>query len=481
MTCHADGVDYAIAVTCGILTGIFDAVVVGEWNFAEAKKASNEEINKKVLAYAQKDPDYKKFIENKRTNNDPNRLDNAIEFLENKYKLPGDGAYKQFKNLGVTDATHHLDDFCHHPTLIGLVCCVIVQFTGSATYRSSTGNVIKTPIEINQYGKLVSEAKWGKVFAGVINWFFNVAQTLKNRKGHLMSDIAGSSTSVGKGNEGAGLPGSFLSTAKELAALPCFQDTQFSENLRKAFQNGFGTGKSQVDLGPFNSLFEGASSNLDMRTEMAVKHELRRQALPVIMNEILVRGLYFIRHFIREMKEKQSIKELDFKAIMPFRNRTIVRMMTIASGTFTAIDMADAAIHSAIKSGGIANPAFLSNMVLRVNFVGVGRFAVAVSTDVGMGVKRSFKRNERIKLYQEQIALTDAKIFYKQADMWISAENAGETIDKAYSMMEKTSTYYCESIQDISDNLEMISDYIPRIEEKNHGLLDEINDILTWE
>ena len=38
LTNHADGLDYAVAVTSGVITGIIDATVVGEWNFQEAKK-----------------------------------------------------------------------------------------------------------------------------------------------------------------------------------------------------------------------------------------------------------------------------------------------------------------------------------------------------------------------------------------------------------------------------------------------------------
>lgn len=481
LTNHADGIDYAIAVTCGIITGIFDAVIVGEWDFKNAKAISNQQINEKVMDFAKKDPGYVDFLGKKRTKSkDPNRLDNAIEFLEKKYKLPGDGEYKPYKDYGITDKTHHLDDFCHHPTLVGLVCCILVQFTGIAKYRSSSGEVIKVPIEVNEYGNLVSQETWGKFFAGIINWFFNVAKTIKNRKGHLLSDMAGSSTAVGKGNEGAGIPGSFLATAKELAALPCFEDTNFAENLRKAYQNGIGVGKKQLDLGAFNSLFQGASSKVDMRTEMAVKHELKRQAVPVIINELLVRGLYFIRRFIMQMKQKHSIAELDWREVMPFRNRTIVRMMTVASGTFTAIDMADAAIRSAIKSGGFNAPAFLSNMILRVNFVGVGRFAVAVATDAGMGLKRNYLRGERMKLYSELIFYTDAKVFYKQADMWISAENAGEAIEKAYEMMETTTAFLLESMHEMGEDLNKIGTYIPEIKKKNERLLEDMNDILTW-
>ncbi len=227
-------------------------------------------------------------------------------------------------------------------------------------------------------------------------------------------------------------------------------------------------------------MFQGASSKADMRTEMAVKHEMKRQAVPVIINELLVRGLYFIRRFIMQMRQKQTVAELDWKGVMPFRNRTIVRMLTIASGTFTAIDMADAAIRSAIKSGGFNAPAFLSNMILRVNFVGVGRFAMAVVTDVGMGIKRNQLRKERMKLYSELIFYTDAKVFYKQANMWISAENAGVAIEKAYEIMEASTVFFMESMRDIGDNLHKISEYVPEIEKKNEKLLEEINDVLMW-
>ena len=213
---------------------------------------------------------------------------------------------------------------------------------------------------------------------------------------------------------------------------------------------------------------------------MAVKHEMKRQAVPVIINELLVRGLYFIRRFIMQMRQKQTVAELDWKGVMPFRNRTIVRMLTIASVTFTAIDMADAAIRSAIKSGGFNAPAFLSNMILRVNFVGVGRFAMAVVTDVGMGIKRNQLRKERMKLYSELIFYTDAKVFYKQANMWISAENAGVAIEKAYEIMEASTVFFMESMRDIGDNLHKISEYVPEIEKKNEKLLEEINDVLMW-
>ena len=88
-----------------------------------------------------------------------------------------------------------------------------------------------------------------------------------------------------------------------------------------------------------------------------------------------------------QMKEKGSVLNLNWTALLPSNNGTIVRMITISSGTFTAVDMADAAIRGAIRSGG--NWAvFTEKFILRVNFVGVGRFAVACSSEVIMAIRK---------------------------------------------------------------------------------------------
>lgn len=301
LTNHADKLDYTIAIASGLLTGIIDTLFVGKWDFANAKAWSNKEVYKKVIDFAQRDPEYQSFIARKHSNNEENRLNNAVEFLEKKYKLPGDSEWN-YKESSITSKSHHLDDFCHHPTVIGLICCVVVQFNSDpkSIYFDSTGNPMNLPVTVNEHGKFVGRNKAEKMFAGIINWFLNVAQTIANRKGHLMSDMAGSYSSTKRKTEGMGISGGVLSTMKELSSLKCFRDTDFALNLRKAYQHGIGNGKNQIDLGAFNALFEGASSKFDMRTELAVGHELKRQALPLIINEILVRACYFVRHLIIE-------------------------------------------------------------------------------------------------------------------------------------------------------------------------------------
>lgn len=463
LTNHADGLDYAIAVSSGILCGLIDSFVVGEWNFKDAKAYSNKQVNEKVMQFA------------KKHGYEGNRLDGAVKFLESKFKLPGDADWK-FPNSNITAKTHHLDDFCHHPTLVGLICNVIVQFTGKSIYSNRDSELIRIPITINEYGQFQGKNPVTKMFSGVINWFLNVAKTMSNAKGHWMSDMAGSHSSAGGG---AGLPGSVMSLLKELSALPIFKDTNFAENLRKAYQNGIGTGAKQIDLGAFNGLFEGASSKFDIRTENAIKIELKRQAMPIIINEVLVRGFYFVRRFISEVKQHNNLAEINWKNVIPLNNRTIARMMTISSGTFTAFDLADAAVRSVAKNG--TTPAFWKDFILRINFVGIGRFVIAVGVDVGMGIKRQSLIKERMQYNSEKIMLQTAKFFYLQEGMWIEAENTQKAMKELYDTAEKSIIYFNENWLQIEDSLKNIQKIdIDEVERKNPKLGTEIKDILEW-
>ncbi len=475
LTNHADGIDYTISVICGIVAGMIDIVFVGEWNFEEAKSESYERINNKVIGFAKKQPDYNLYCNfaldgkgnPRKFPKDPDRLETAIRFLEWKFHLPGDGAYgKKGVNVGISGETHRLDDLCHHPNILGLVSSIIVQFTGETKYVNKFGESINFPISINEYGNFVGNNFVTKLFSGIINWFITCAKTVSNWKGHLYSDVS----------TPAGLPSTFLSLITELAEIPCFRNEKFLIELRKAYTDGFGTGKNQVDLKAFNSLFEGAKNKLDISTEKAVFHELNRQALPAVINELLVRGSYFIKRFILELKEKNDVFAVEWKNVIPFDNRTIVRMMTIATGTFTAIDMADASIRSATKSADVTS--FFSNLVLRVNFVGVGRFAIAVGTDSVMGISRYVKVNRRIDLQKTKTLLLDSKVYYLQADVWTTAESTEETLQEAYRIAETTTMEFVHSLPQITESLKNIATMAESVEKNNPGLLSEIDDIL---
>lgn len=398
LTNQADGYDYALAVSSGILSGLIDVFIVDEWDFARGKRLANKDINDKIQQFAKKQPDYLTYCRYtlegaggpRRTPKNPDRLETAVQFLEWKFPLPGDAPWLQkgydkdgnvIVNKKITPKSHHLDDLSHHPTVVGLIACIISQFTKVGTYVNLDNQVIKIPFSIDEDGMIEGKTPVAKVGAGIINWCFNVA---RHRHGHLMSDIGGSKSTAGGG---MGLPGTIMSTLKELSCLPCFNDSEFPKKLAKAYQKGIGTNKGQVDLGLLNCLFEGADSKVDYRTEKAIKSELKRQAMPAAINEVIVRSFYFVRHFIIEMKEKESLENIDFRKLIPLNNRTIVRMMTISSGTFSVIDLADATIRGAGRSGGNLEE-FGRQVILRVNFVGIGRFTISVGVDFCMSARK---------------------------------------------------------------------------------------------
>lgn len=398
LTNYADGYDYALSVSSGIIAGIIDSFIVGEWDFARGKKKANIDVNKKITEFAKKQPDYIQYcnyaLESKggrrQKPKDPDRLETVVEYLEWKFPLPGDAPWLEvgydkngnvIENKKISSKSHHLDDLSHHPTIVGLIACILSQYTRTGTYVNEDNQVIYIPFSVDENGYIEGKTPVAKVGAGIINWFFNVA---KQRYGHLISDLGGSKQTAGGG---MGLPGTIMSTLKELSCLPCFKDSDFPKKLAMAFEKGIGTEKGQVNLGVFNCLFEGADSKVDYRTEMAIKNELKRQSIPVAINEVVVRAFYFIRHFVLEMKENGSLANIDFKKILPINNRTIVKMITISSGTFTAIDLADAAIRGTAKSGGNAEE-FCRNFILRVNFIGIGRLTLAVGADVFMRARK---------------------------------------------------------------------------------------------
>lgn len=521
LTNHADGIDYAVAVASGILTGLIDSVFVGEIDIKSATEEAEKKIADKVKTKALKEKQeeaVKKAVEGAKKKgkdlsqdeisaikervkkafySDPNNiaesgkdpvLKRAIKYLEDNHPTPQDNLYK---GTGSSPATHHLDDIAHHASLAGMVASIVVQFLRVATFVNSDG---KWKLKFVKADTKELVEMWLPIaISGLLNWLVCVAeknvQTDEGKKLpepiikiahllastpaiiqvikavdnwclHLYSDVAGSSSSKGRG---AGIPGLFISLLKEISCVPPLNCT----GLPKAVEYLYSTQK------------------IDLRTEIGVINELGRQAVPVIINEVLVRTFYFVRHLISEYKEHNSFEGIDWQKVIPIGNRTIERMMTIASGTFTAVDIADAAI----RSGG-----FNAACLLRVNFVGVGRFVIAIGVDAGMGIKRSKLVKERTKVMSQELALLNAKVYYKcaqihyaeadlleaEGNMWLEAQNAEQALSEAYAIAEESIVYVREALSAIRSDMERISTYREKIDELNPGLTRDISNIAKW-
>ena len=221
---------------------------------------------------------------------------------------------------------------------------------------------------------------------------------------------------------------------------------------------------------------------LNLTTELNFLAHLGKQALVVGINEVLVRAFYFLRNLFKEIKENniRSISELKYvnwETVIPFKNRTIVRMLTVSETVMLTIDLADATIQGLIKSLGNAG-AFFGHFFLRINYINIARCAISFTNDIMMGNRLDKRRNERIQLMSEYSNLTNAKLFYKQSDMWKKAENVGIVLEDTYKKALAAKSIYIDSIDDMKNDLKSISDDIDSAEKKNPGLKKNILGIL---
>ena len=242
-------------------------------------------------------------------------------------------------------------------------------------------------------------------------WFF-----------HLVSDVAGSSSSVGKSG-GTGIPGPLLALAKELSVLPIFKKINVGDNSLSVFLSKLFNGTLLAKHDESGTIIRDTALKFDLRGELGVGIELGRQAIPVVANECIVRCFYFIRHLAIEIREKDirsftEMKQIDWGKVKPLNNPTIVRMLTIATGVFTTVDVGEAIV--------------TQKYWVSINYVGIGRFTVAIGEDVSWCLKaRNIKRIKKMyeDIHRFAYTQTDDKIYERiGADM--NTDKLGLTIDQ---------------------------------------------------
>lgn len=448
LTNHADKLDYAVSVASGIIAGIIDILFVGKFDLQEGRDWSSEKINDFVTTVA------------KKQGYEGDDLQGAIRHLE-KFGAPSDSVYNDFGG----GLQHHLRDFAHHASPVGLVFSMLTQFTQKAYGTNTAGAFIVVPIDKTTF---IGDSVPTKITFGLVYWVL-----------HMASDMAGSSGAPGAGT---GIPGPILSIVKLLSSTPIFNNKDQVNELNLKVSKLFnGTLLAERDAN--GKIIKGADGKplihqMDLRGELGVMHQLAKQALPVIVNEAFVRGFYFINRLIDEVKDKQSLKEVDWDKTIPFGNRTIERMMTIATGTFTAIDTLDAVIEGAIYSK--ANWAeFGRQVVLRLNFVGIGRFTIALGTDAFMGLRKGKKSRERMLLKAESLYLLEAKMYYGDQLMWTAVKDAGQSVDRLFEAMQKLTAQITEDMKAAQGSIREIENVdVSAIDANNKDLTTEILDIL---
>ena len=266
------------------------------------------------------------------------------------------------------------------------------------------------------------------------------------------------------------------------------KDTKLNGPINSLLE-GIRESKSSVKLMNKTNVSEGihkeiSSGRLNLTEGLTITN-LAKQTLPVLLNECLVRAFYFIHRFFQEVDNNHitSLRDLvliDWKSTIPFKNRTVVRMLTISTAVFSALDIAASTIGSAIVAEGSIYR-FLNNFVLHINYIGAARVVLALGADLYMGAKLARERQARSEMIDEMIKLENMKISYKQNDVWVKAKNTEEVINESCAMISEIDAMYRQSIMETKDDLRKIGDSSYGIDEKNPGLKDDIFNVIHWE
>ena len=361
LTLECDKTDYILSACSGALCGIIDVFLVGK-----SGESPVGEITDRWFANRTED-----FARICGWTGEQGNLSSAIRYLEKKFKIPydqngiGDIA-KELLNL--TPTNHHFKSLGHNPTILGLFFSMLDQFRNTSHFVSEGELIIFSKFDGSF--QLEGEDVPSKLFCGFVNWF-----------GHLISDMSGSSSSKGRG---MGIPSPFWSWTNDIIAIKR---------------------KLNLPVGEFTKSLNELALNIykqgyDMRFQTA-------QAIPVFVNELFVRFIYSIRRLVRYfsmIKKDDRSFALLWKSCEPFSNATVKRMLTVAHGTFCALDAGDAIARGFVTGGGSFN---ITELVLRLNIVGIGRFTISLYGEISRGLKRHNIKEDTIILKREKLILAD--------------------------------------------------------------------------
>lgn len=346
---EADKLDYIVTVSSGVLAGLIDLFYVGAFSLDRASEWGKEQIDQVVKKVAR--------IEGCQGDD----LSDAIKTLEKNHPLAANGGTNNFGG----GLQHHLRDFSHHFSIGGLFFSIFTQFTGLVVGTDKAGALLVIPVPESHrvcIGKNFQE----KIAFGTIGWFF-----------HMVSDMAGSSGSL---MGGTGIPGPLVSFMKELSALPFFKYSGDGDMGFRLWVTKLFNGALLADHDESGKIIKDSVRKFDLRTEIGILGEAGRRTIPVLINQCVVRGFYFCRRLAREIRDLdiRGIGDLGRIApedVLPWGTPAMRRMVTVSSGVFTGVDIADAAVR-AIKS---KDPI---TFFLRVNYVGAATFVIACVVDV---------------------------------------------------------------------------------------------------
>lgn len=438
LTSHADWIDILSAITCGFLTGVLDNFLCDDFKFEieDKENATTEQYTLTGLA--------ENFIKEKtKSFNIENKISDLMKKLLNE---------KWLQKISTPNLSQQ-------PSIIGLACSVLTQFTGK-TYGINTDGITSQKVEDDT---IIGKSLISKVFLGIVLWFLDV----------LGGIIKFDDIETEKKPNGAT---SWL--FKLISEIPLFKEKGIKEDVLpglksiiiKIVNSDFFlkkeekvSGAKEVEPPKDDGIFGG------------IFKDLAKKSLPVLINEISVRAIYFIRRLYDEIKEKGAINKVEWKNTLPIGNRTIERMITIASGVFTATDVVGVLICGATST----LKSWKQGLSLGLNIVGVGRFVIAGLTDIGMGIKKGIEERELLRLKNNALCLMQAKLYHGESLLWQAQKDVNQSIGSLINAIEQNLPQILQDVKATQESVEQIEKLdLEKVEQHNEGLLNDVLDIL---
>ena len=425
-TVHLSGADYAVAIASGLLSGAIDSTIVGETDL------------------------FQQFSKDRLKTQFEEALEKVKILLTAEMPVDGPKRYRPVHTAAFVD-NEFLKAFTISPTILGLLASVVLQMgLGGMIQKDDDGKYRLFP-EQNKKDPFYGISQEDRIFlliiaaiVGILRWLIVTAEheplhsaehgtkVMKNLRKLIRETPAFSKVvdqiekwqkraaneikKVQKANRAPmSLDQLFFSFFTMLAAAPEFEQTNLHK-IMPFYQNAHQVGLDRIPI-------------IDALT---------KQAFPALINEILVRTFYFAEHLAMELQTIEEIEEIDWGKVVPFGNKSVERMMTIAAMTLNVADIADSAVRAAIDSHGDML-CFGTRFMARFNVAAEGRVAVAIIREI---------KDER-----EAQALYDARLELQRT----KTARVLEILDTYQKELEeRVSAYLAEDIEAFLMGIEMM-------------------------
>ncbi|MBR6986435.1 MAG: hypothetical protein IKH75_23470 [Ruminococcus sp.] len=346
----ANKTDCIIAAASGIVTGLLDVFGIRKLALYIGQELEKEQINQIIIKIAS--------LQGCTTDS----LADSICFLKKNYSNLSNNQNAESKG----EPLHHLLDFSHHASSVGLMCSILAQFTENGCKTNTSGNITNSDISNgNLNGKSFEE----KIVYGVIYWAL-----------HLASNTVRLSNNP---NSSTGIPKPLLALIKKLSELPIFKDKTISH--KESFLRILQWIKKLFNATAFQHTGYNNRISFDLSTEVGIADSEDKQLIPAIINQCIVRAFYFMNRLYHEIRDGNihsinELKNIEPGRVLPINNQCVIRMITISSGTITALNTIDAAICDKIRSENNIET-FAKGFIVHIEFIGIANFAITIKED----------------------------------------------------------------------------------------------------